>query len=93
MSYAPIGINQKKIAGCFKHKETGAVFEFTDSPWDHGLCGSWAHAQGATHTIFVLNGGTRAAKVKKTVAYIAVDEFDNKAVWEKWPIKMQWTRG
>ena len=34
----------------------------------------------------------RAAKVLKTVAYVAVDEDESGIVWEKWDIKWMWKK-
>lgn len=83
------------LIGCFRHKETGAVFEYAEL--DPGAANfEYDKAQGATHLVFVgpwcrpqpgIDRGSRAAIVKRTVAYVAVDEDDQgRAVWEKWPI-------
>lgn len=108
MAYAPPRVYG--LDGCFQHKETGAVFEYADIEND-ALSGvvygkalyEWDKAQGATHVVFVgpwcpgINDRmSRAAIVKKTVAYVATDEDEyGRAVWEKWPIvkHCQYKRG
>lgn len=96
--------NAHRIAGRFQEKEFGVIFEYAE------LDPSASHfeydkAQGATHVVFVgpwsrpqpgIDRGTRAAIVKRTVAYVAVDEDENgRAVWEKWHIAKhyQYERG
>lgn len=59
----------------------------------------WAKTHGATHTLLVqgdllrgrdgrqFGSGTRPAKIRKTVAYIGIDETeDGDILWEKWQI-------
>ena len=52
--------------------------------------------EGSTHTLWTGIGvgrGPRAAKLKKTVMHVAVDEdADGNIVWEKWPLRrrQQW---
>lgn len=67
--------------GEFTHKETGVRFEFrpTSDPW--------FKEQGATHEILLSRGNRRGAIIKNTVAKVIVDEDENGAVWESWPIK------
>lgn len=49
----------------------------------------WAEEHGATHTLYIgpkdfAGGGTRPAKLLKTVLYIGVDEDENSGIkWEK----------
>jgi hypothetical protein len=54
-----------------------------------GAPDAWAAEHGATHTL-VIDGpmaGTRPLKLKKTVAYVGVDEAEGGGiVWEKWQI-------
>ena len=88
--------NTPRVAGRFQEKEFGALFEYAELDpgaahfeYDKGI--------GATHLIYVgpwcrpqpgIDRGSRAAIVKRTVAYVAVDEDDmGRPVWEKWSIK------
>ena len=80
MSYAPQN-EITNVIGSFVEKTYEKVFEYK-----FGVDDSWAARQGATHSIFVKDG-IRPAKIKKTVAYIMIDEDENGAVWEKWEIK------
>lgn len=72
---------------CFIHRETKRTF------WaQSGAPNMWAYERGATHSLEVSNrvgyGPWRPAIIKKTVAYIGVDEdADGNIVWEKWPIR------
>lgn len=70
------------IHGIFKNKETKLEFGYYI-----GVISPLECVEGATHTIFVgdVNFPYRAAVIKKTVAYVAVDEDEyGKPVWEKW---------
>lgn len=79
MSYFNYGETPKTI-GAFKEKEHGHWFEYRETSDE------WALEQGLTHEIAVADG-KRYAKVKKTVAYVAIDEDDyGKAIIEKWKI-------
>lgn len=87
MAYAPNEyLNTGKIAGIFRNKETGAFFEYLNI-----VPNEYAEMHGATHSICVndiMSSPLRGAIVKKTVAYIMIDEDDNgNPVWEKWAIK------
>ena len=57
--------------------------------WSAAPC-AWSRDRGATHTLLVENdhagGGTRPARLLKTVMYVGIDEVDNDIVWEKWRI-------
>ena len=93
-----------RAAGRFQEKEFGALFEYAELDQSHA---SFEHDKsiGATHLVYVgpwcspqpgIDRGTRAAIVKKTVAYVAIDEDESGApVWEKWPIvkHCQYKRG
>jgi len=73
--------------GIFSHQDTNVVFQYYT-----GVVSMFEHTiKDATHTIIVsedFNCPYRAAKIKKTVAYIAVDEDEyGNTIWEKWPIK------
>ena len=72
--------------GCFDEKQYGNPFEYSinddQTPWTY---------MKFDHKVWVgdvVNGnGWRYANVKKTVAYVAVDEDENGPVMEKWNIK------
>ena len=69
---------------CFKLLENKNMFNIIK-----GAPSEWSKAQGATHSILLENGGTRAAKLAKTRAYVGVGEDDEgKIVWEKWGIRI-----
>ena len=77
MAFAPNSFN---LIGYFTHKETGAVFDYNMKP-------DWI-VEGMPHAIFMSDGTKRTAVVKKTVAYVAVDENEyGNPILERWPIK------
>ena len=88
--------NAPRAMGNFTHAETGAFFEYGDVHND-GQFSEHDASIGASHVVYVgpwsrpwenVDRGTRAAIVKKTVAFVAIDEDENGApVWERWPIK------
>lgn len=86
MAFAPytndrrtIGIDSK-VLGQFREKEFDHSFEFAEND-------GW-FVDEYPHKIFVGNGETRIGLVKKTVAYVVVDEGDDGSpVVEKWSIK------
>ena len=86
MAFAPytndrrtIGIDSK-VLGQFREKEYDHLFEFAEND-------DW-FADEYPHKIFVGNDETRIGLVKKTVAYVVVDEGgDGTPVVEKWSIK------
>lgn len=88
--------NAPRIAGRFREKEFGRVFEYILlDPHNHQH--GYDISIGATHLVYVgpwcrpqpgIDLGSRAAIVKRTVAYVAVDEDDmGRPVWERWSIK------
>jgi hypothetical protein len=79
MAFAPRDIRPD---GGFNQGETGAHFEYT-----LGAPCEWTAKHGATHAIYMSDGSTRGARILKTVAHVIVDEDENGAVWERWPIK------
>ena len=88
MSYTSFhNMRQEDVAGRFRELDCGNTFEFSRE----GLS-DWDIKQGATHTVAVLDGNTRAARVLKTVVHIIVDEDENGAVWEKWRVKTTFYR-
>lgn len=69
------------IIGEFQEKDHGNFFSYRETVDD------WAISRGMTHEIDVLDG-FRFGIVKKTVAYISVDEDEyGNPVIEKWNIK------
>jgi hypothetical protein len=73
------------ILGQFREYDHGVMFEYAER-----LPGMFPadFAPEFPHIVYVGNGEYRAALVKKTVAYLAVDEdADGQAVTEKWYIK------
>jgi len=89
MAYAPMSLYyEKAIIGFFDEKEHGYRFEFSDND-DMGEFSVY----GYPHKIWVttpwkMDHGFRYGKVKKTVAYIVVDEDEHgEPVVEKWSIK------
>ena len=74
-------LSVKKSFGEFREVEVGNYFTYrkTDNPW--------AISQGLEFEIDVLDG-VRFANVKKTVAYVCIDEDEHgNAVMDKWFIK------
>lgn len=95
MAFAPSSVYPILDGGCFTECDCGHFFEYDT----HGE-GLVLHPDLATgrnteypHRVWVCNrpvndSGWRYALVKKTVAYIVVDEDDTgRAVIEKWRIK------
>jgi len=77
------------IIGCFRERDTDNLFEFSHN---QDLSEVWAY--GFPHKIWVteprdgVDSGYRYGIVKKTVAYLAVDEDEyGRPVIEKWRIK------
>jgi len=76
-----------KVHGIFTNAGSGKYFEFEELNTE--TQDIYGQEIGATHKIYVGPQGEcrRYAKVKKTVAYVAVDENEFGTVWEKWDIK------
>ena len=90
MSFAAINLSDD-LAGCFNEKEYGRPFEYKKNP-DMVLYPDLKTGRNTVypHLIFVGPRGdqVRMAMVKKTVAYVVVDEVDgDRAIIEKWDIK------
>jgi hypothetical protein len=78
----------KAPIGCFTEKDVGNYFEYSNNPDSFSFC------EDFPHIVWVGGGGVagmtgyRYANVKKTVAYICVDEDEFGApVLEKWQLK------
>jgi hypothetical protein len=90
MSFAAINLSDD-LAGCFNEKEYGKPFEYKKNP-DTVLYPDLRTGRNTVypHLVFVGPRGdqVRMALVKKTVAYVVVDEVDgNRSIIEKWGIK------
>jgi hypothetical protein len=85
--------------GSFVEKDLKMVHDYIAHPPS-----KWAADRGATHSLIIykeqmtdhagrmIGAATRPAIVKKTVAYIGVDEDESgDIVWEKWAINHKWT--
>jgi len=86
MSY----FKDNRSIGCFQHKETGVWFEFRPTEY-------WFALKNDLPFEIAVNDphgfGVRYADIKKTVAYVAIDEDQNGfPVIEKWQIKMLWRK-
>ena len=80
MSYGPPNI---PVIGSFRHRETNAFFEYADR---NKVEPDWV--EGHPYVIFLSDGSYRYAGIRKTVAYVVVDENEyGHPVIEKWQIK------
>jgi hypothetical protein len=71
-----------------------ASFEYRVSEGKAEGQGTWGLENGFAHEIAICDGSVRFANVKKTVAYVCVDQDEcGKPVVEKWNIKHNWSRG
>ena len=74
---------QGLIIGCYKHKQTGAFFEYAHRTTDDG---DWAPE--FPHVVFMSDGSRRFARVLRTVAHVVTDEADDGTpLSERWEIK------
>ena len=90
MAFASIKLSDD-LAGCFDEKEHGRAFEYKKNP-DTVLYPDLRTGRNVVypHLIFVgpLGDQVRMALIKKTVAYVVVDEIDvDRWKIEKWDIK------
>ena len=77
------------ILGCFREQDRDNLFEFSENRDQEGAWGNrFPHKIWVTEPREGIDQGYRYGTVKKTVAYLAVDEdaFGN-PVMEKWYIK------
>lgn len=76
----------KAPVGCFVEREVGNYFEYSINDDNYDFCKDFAHKVWVGGT--VNDQGYRYANVKKTVAYIVVDEDEyGHPVIEKWQLK------
>lgn len=93
MSHAPIDTyfaphGDSSIRGCFTHKDHNTFFEFSTAPADEQFFGDYYDSKVWVHAVPDTAGAYRLARVKKTVAYVIVDEDENgNPVVEKWMLK------
>ena len=75
--------NQGQVLGCFDNSEYDTFFEYANrTEFD----GDWA--EDHPHIIFMSDGSVRYATIKKTVAYVVIDEaIDGNPITEHWAIK------
>lgn len=80
------GYAEKQI-GCFVEKDTGNYFEYSvnDEPVD--FAHNYPHRVWVGGKGVAGQSGWRYANVKKTVAYIIVDEDDGGPIVERWFLK------
>ena len=80
----------KDPIGCFTEKDVGNYFEYSNNPDRKEGCEDWCCFPHLVWVGDTAGGGWgyRYATVKKTVAYIVVNEDEyGKPVIEKWPLK------
>ena len=74
------------IAGCFNENEYNHIFEYGIRVTDYSS--GFAPLSDFPHIVFVGDKSFRYAEVKKTVAYVVVNQDkDGNPVVEKWNIK------
>lgn len=82
-----------RAIGEFREKEFGKHFEYRISEGTAPGQGEWGIKHGFKHEIAICDGSVRFANVKKTVAYVCIDEDEyGNPVVEKWNIKHDWKR-
>jgi len=75
-------LNSGQVAGTFIEVSARHQHEYAI-----GAPTEWAAERGATHTLYTIDG-PRPARVKRTVAYIGVDETpEGDIAWERWEIR------
>tara|TARA_B110000977_G_C10802265_1_gene386771 strand:- start:86 stop:346 length:261 start_codon:yes stop_codon:yes gene_type:complete len=80
MALAPM--NYELVLGEFTEKEHNNYFQYSENPDDFEWCTEFPHI------VWVGDHKTRYANVKKTVAYVCVDEDEyGRPVVEKWLLK------
>jgi len=91
---ASFNYQDRNIAiGEFKELEHGQYFEYRISQGNAPLQGDYGLRHGLPHEIAMCDGSVRFANVKKTVAYICVDENEQGLpVIVKWNIKSLWIK-
>lgn len=81
MAYAPLSV--EVVLGEFQEKECGNYFHYSKNVEDN-----FSFCKDFPHIVWVGDQQQRYALVKKTVAYICVDEDEyGQPVVEKWQLK------
>lgn len=79
--------------GSFRLPEFNTEFEYRLSDGNAPGQGNWGIENGFPFEIAVCDGSVRFAIIKKTVAYVAINEDEyGKPVVEKWKIKHLWKK-
>jgi len=79
--------------GQFIIPEFGTQFEYRNSNGTAPGQGDWGIKNGYPHEIAICDGSVRFAIVKKTVAYVVIDQDENGLpVVEKWTIRHIWKK-
>ena len=79
--------------GMFRDADSKQIGEFRNcefnKPFDYRICSDeWGMRNGFAHEIAMSDGSVRFGNVKKTVAYVCIDEDQHgKPIIEKWKIK------
>jgi hypothetical protein len=85
--------SENRAIGQFQEKECGKYFEYRLSDGTAPIQGSYGLDHGFKHEIAMCDGSVRFANVKKTVAYVVVNEDDfGMPIVEKWQIKQIWQK-
>jgi len=88
MSYFRGSYIENRAMGSFTEREFGKHFEFRLSDGTSPRQGTYGLDHGFQHEIAMCDGSVRFANVKKTVAYVVVNEGeDGSPIVEKWQIK------
>lgn len=81
--------NKYNVLGSFEEVTIGKYFQFSENTEKH-----WVSPEDFPHLIHLNDGSVRYALVKKTVAYVVVDEDPyGLPVLEKWFIKNRRLKG
>jgi hypothetical protein len=82
-------VHAKDQIGCFVEKETGNHFEYSQNtcPYFEGNREFYPHIVWVGGDGICGMSGYRYANVKKTVAYVIVNEDENGPILERWQLK------
>lgn len=85
--------SENKAIGAFREKDFDKLFEYRLSEGNTPLQLNLFKDLGFIHEIAMSDGSVRFANVKKTVAYVVIDEdINSQPIIEKWQIKQIWQR-
>ena len=86
MAFAPLEqYDRENVVGQFRNNDTKVYFDYSNCAESERFFGD-----RFCHKVWVRDG-FRCAEVKKTVAYVVVDEDEGPMV-EKWPIREIWRK-